>query len=75
MFDRSDPRATFEPDRSRPAARYVSSNDLADAITLLVELRDLTLSRRSYVAADRIIQALGGKLAKECERRLVEAVD
>lgn len=45
---------------SAPAARYLSSADIEKLLQLLVELKDVTLSRASYQRAAGFIAELGG---------------
>jgi hypothetical protein len=46
--------------QSAPSARYVSSADVEKLLQLLVELKDVTLSRASYQRAATLIAELGG---------------
>jgi hypothetical protein len=42
-------------------ARTLSGNDIESLLRLLVELKDMTLSRASYQSAATLIAALGGQ--------------
>jgi hypothetical protein len=44
-----------------PAARYLSSGDVETVLQLLIELKDITLSRTSYKQAANLIVELGGR--------------
>ncbi len=56
-----------EPDRARPSGRYVSSDDIVSVLDLLAELRDLTLSRKSFLETTRILIAFGGADQLSCD--------
>ena len=43
-----------------PSAKYLSSVEIDSIITLLLELRDVTLSRRSFAMATNMIAEIGG---------------
>lgn len=51
---------------SAPSARYVSSADVEKLLQLLVELKDVTLSRTSYQNAAKLIAELGGSERLGC---------
>jgi hypothetical protein len=53
-FDRSG------SNHAAPAARYLSSADVERLLQLLIELKDVTLSRASYQRAAGLIAELGG---------------
>jgi hypothetical protein len=46
---------------SAPAARYLSSGDVETVLQLLIELKEITLSRASYKQAANLIAELGGR--------------
>lgn len=50
------------PDGPRTPGRYVSGEDLERVLDLLVECKNLTLSRRRFVSASRLIRELGGEV-------------
>lgn len=43
------------------AARYLSSGDVETVLQLLIELKEVTLSRTSYKQAANLIVELGGR--------------
>ena len=43
-----------------PSAKYLSGVEIDNVITLLLELRDVTLSRGSFAMATRLISEIGG---------------
>ena len=45
---------------SAPSAKYLSSSEIDNIITLLLELRDVTLSRGSFAMATNMIAEIGG---------------
>jgi hypothetical protein len=49
-----------QPGKSLPPARYLSSSDIEGLLQLLVELKEVTLSRASYRRAANFIAELGG---------------
>ena len=53
---------------SLPSPRYMSGEELVQLLDLLMELRDLTLSRESYRQTNSLIVEIGGadRLASEC---------
>lgn len=46
--------------RPAAAARYLSSGDVETVLQLLIELKEVTLSRNSYKRAASLIAELGG---------------
>ena len=57
----------------RTSGRYVSGEDLECVIDLLVECKNLTLSRRRFSSASRLIRELGGDVDWIGDSTLVEA--
>lgn len=60
---------------SLPAAQYMSSEQLLILLDLLMELRDLTLSRATLRTANKIIVDVGGADRLACECFVMDAVE
>ncbi len=68
-------KVVASPNISLPSPRYVSSEQLVQLLDLLMELRDLTLSRESYRRTNSIIVEIGGADRLACACFVVEPVE
>lgn len=60
------------PGGPRTPGRYISGDDIECVLDLLVECKNLTLSRRRFVTASRLIRELGGDVDWSGESTLVD---
>ena len=56
----------------RTSGRYISGDDIECVLDLLAECKNLTLSRRRFVTASRLIRELGGDVDWTGESTLVQ---
>ena len=67
--------AVERPERSLRSTRSVSSEQIAVLLDLLMEFRDLTLSRAALRRANEIIVAIGGADRLACECFVVDDIE